>query len=158
MAFCFQTSQCRKTSHLDMQLLVSSQMEAGMEEVLDEIVGPMMKSNNRVQGSNIRQAGQGAPPGNGVCTVCTIRYTGMTQNESTMWSFNFFCFGRWDTMDESDQRRWKVTPRQNASNSNFFGSGTANFASNNQDSFTTCGFCYETHWNRRQQRLELPYN
>ena len=57
-------------------------------------------------------------------------------------------------MDESDQRRWKVTPRRNASN--FFAG--ANFANNNEDSFTTCGFCYETHWNRRQQRLELPYN
>ena len=57
-------------------------------------------------------------------------------------------------MDENDQRRWKVTPRRNASN--FFAG--ANFATNNEDSFTTCGFCYETHWNRRQQRLELPYN
>ena len=59
---------------------------------------------------------------------------------------------RWDTMDESEQRRWKVTPLRNASNPNF------NFLGNNLDSFTTCGFCYETHWNRRQQRLELPYN
>ena len=75
-----------------MQLLVSSQMEAGMEEVLDEMVDtPMIKmvglqggnnwlqrGNNWVQGGNIRQGslqgGQGAPPGNGVCLVCTIRY------------------------------------------------------------------------------------
>ena len=84
MAFCFQTSQCRKTSHLDMQLLVSSQMEAGMEEVLDEMVVGVQKGNNWVQGGNIRQAGQGAPPGNGVCTVCTIRYTEMTQIKSTI--------------------------------------------------------------------------
>ena len=62
-----------------MQLLVSSQMEAGMEEVLDEMVVGVQKGNNWVQGGNIRQAGQGAPPGNGVCTVCTIRYTEMTQ-------------------------------------------------------------------------------
>ena len=61
-------------------------------------------------------------------------------------------------MDESDQRRWKVTPRRNASNPNFFNAAGTNIVSNNQvDSFTTCGFCYETHWNRRQQRLELPY-
>ena len=86
MAFCFQTSQCRKTAHQDMQLLVSSQMEAGMEEVLDEMVGPMIgkvgvqKGNNWVQkggnnGQGGRQAGlRGKPPGNGVCIVCTVRY------------------------------------------------------------------------------------
>ena len=79
MAFCFQTSQCRKTAHQDMQLLVSSQMEAGMEEVLDEMVGPMIgkvgvqKGSNNGQGG--RQAGlRGTPPGNGVCIVCTVRY------------------------------------------------------------------------------------
>ena len=57
-------------------------MEAGMEEVLDEMVVGVQKGNNWVQGGNIRQAGQGAPPGNGVCTVCTIRYTEMTQIKS----------------------------------------------------------------------------
>ena len=154
MAFCFQTSQCRKTSHQDMQLLVSSQMEAGMEEVLDEMVGPMMLvgkqgGNNFGQGGNGRQTGQRSPPGNGVCIVCTVR---------------------WETMDQSDQTRWKVTPRRDASNPSFLVETNlakntqdsfttfTNMAKNNQDSFTTCGFCFESHWNRRQQRLELPYH
>ena len=79
MAFCFQSSQCRKTSHQDMQLLVSSQMEAGMEEVLDEMVNtPIMMVSGNNWGANSRQGslqgGQGAPPGDGVCIVCTIRY------------------------------------------------------------------------------------
>ena len=79
MAFCFQSSQCRKTSHQDMQLLVSSQMEAGMEEVLDEMVDtPMMMVGGNNWGANSRQGslhvGQGVSPGNGVCIVCTVRY------------------------------------------------------------------------------------
>ena len=94
MAFCFQTSKCQKTAHRDMQLLVSSQLEAGMEEVLDEMVGPgmMQKGKTWMQGGNIRQqAGQGTPPGDGVCTVCTIRYYEfMTQIKSASPLLNAF--------------------------------------------------------------------
>ena len=78
-------------------------MEAGMEEVLDEMVGPMIgkvgvqKGNNWVQkggnnGEGGRQAGlRGTPPGNGVCIVCTVRYQEKAQIISTFYVNVFGC-------------------------------------------------------------------
>ena len=55
-------------------------MEAGMEEVLDEMVGPMIgkvgvqKGGNNGQGGSWQAGLRETPPGNGVCIVCTVRY------------------------------------------------------------------------------------
>ena len=58
--FCSTTmSQCKKISHQDMELLMSAQIEAGMDEVLDETVADNWGTRNNSWGEVSSNLGSG---------------------------------------------------------------------------------------------------
>ena len=58
--FCSKTmSQCKKISHQDMELLISTQIEAGMDEVLDETVADNWGTRNNSWGEVSSNLGSG---------------------------------------------------------------------------------------------------
>ena len=58
--FCSTTmSQCKKISHQDMELLMSAQIEAGMDEVLDETVADNWGTRNNSWGEASNNLGSG---------------------------------------------------------------------------------------------------